>query len=142
MKKIYTAIILFSFLLAFGCSKDFLKSYDRRIIGSWRIADINKTGFGGDTGDLPFQEGQFTFHEDGTLNYVNAAGTTYQGTWNIEKKNYDETVYKSLEITVVNFTNQQVLGEYYDEINFTSTDHFKARINSGLHTYITHFRRS
>ena len=141
MKKIYTASIFFSFLLMFSCSKDFLKSYDNRIIGTWRIADVNKTGFGGDTDNLPFKEGQFTFNDDGTLTYVNAAGATYQGTWNIEKKNYDDVVHRSLEVTAVNFANQQVLGEYYDEMDFAGTDHFKAKINSGLHTYITHFRR-
>lgn len=141
MKKIYTTTTIFSLLLLLGCSKDFLKSYDKRIIGIWRITDVNTTGFGGNIDNLPFKDGQFTFKDDGTLTYLNSAGVTFQGTWNIEKKNFDETVYRSLQITVVNFSNRQVLGEYYDDIDFTSTNHFKAKINQGLHTYVTHFRR-
>jgi hypothetical protein len=34
-----------------------------------------------------------------------------------------------------------VKGEYYDDIDFTRTDRFKARINQGLHTYVTRFDR-
>jgi len=124
-----------------GCSKDFLKSYDRRIVGSWHISDINTTGFGGNSGNLPFQEGQFTFNNDGTLTYSNSSGTVYTGTWNIERKNYNESVYQSLEISAVNFSNQSVIAEYYDDSDFTGTDHFKAKVEQGLHTYVTHFRR-
>jgi hypothetical protein len=141
MKKIY--IYLFALSLSFisGCSKDFLKSFDRRIVGIWHISDVNTTGLGGDQSNLPFKEGEFTFSDDGTLTYVNNAGTTYTGTWNIERKNYNESVYQSLEITAVNFSNQAVISEYYDDIDFTRSDHFKAKIEQGLHTYVTHFRK-
>jgi hypothetical protein len=140
MKNIYFIITTFSFLIL-SCSKDFLKSYDRRIVGTWHITDINTTGFGGDASNLPFKEGQFTFNADGTLIYTSAGNSTYNGTWNIEKKTVDDTQYQSLEISVVNFSTQSVLGEYYDDIEFTSTDHFKARIHQGLHSFVTHFRR-
>ncbi len=141
MKKIYFSLIAFTLFLFSGCSKDFLKSYDRRIVGTWHISDLNTTGFGGNSDNLPFREGDFTFHDDGTLIYSNA-GITYTGTWNIEKKtNVNETVSQSLEITAVNFNNQSIISEYYDDIDFSSTDHFKAKIEQGLHTYVTHFRR-
>ena len=141
MKKCYLTGLLFSVLLLSSCSKDFLKSYDRRIVGVWKITDINRTGLGGSTSNLPFQNGEFNFQDDGSLVYTNEAGTIYQGTWNIEKSYYNETTYQSLHITVVNFTTQEVKGEYYDDIDFTRTDRFKARINQGLHTYVTRFDR-
>jgi len=110
-------------------------------VGIWKITDINRTGFGGSTSNLPFQNGEFNFQDDGSLVYTNEAGTIYQGTWNIEKQYFNETTYQSLHITVVNFSTQEVKGEYYDDIDFTQTDRFKARINQGLHTYVTRFDR-
>ena len=146
MKKIYSAIIFFSLILTGGCSKDFLKSYDRRIIGTWRITDVNRVGLGGDTGNLPFADGSFTFYENGSLDYTSSANIIFKGTWDIKKKtNYNNSdnasQVHSLQITAVDFTTQQVLGEYYDDINFVGTDHFKAKIISNFHTYVTHFRR-
>jgi hypothetical protein len=141
MKNIYTVSILLSFIAFSGCSKDFLKKYDTRIIGTWRITDVNRVGLGGNTDNLPFTDGTFTFLDGGTLTYVNSANISYRGTWDIVKKIAgDETVH-SLEVTVVNYSNQQALSEYYDDMNFTGTDHFKANIFSGFHAYVTHFSR-
>jgi hypothetical protein len=142
MKKIYLAGLAASLLIFSGCSKDVLKSYDERIIGTWQITEVNKFGFGGDANDLPFTSGSLSFMRDGSLLYTDAAGSIYKGTWDIRKKTVDDgTVYRSLQITAVNFINQEVRGEYYDDINFTGTNHIKARIFSGLHTYTTHLER-
>jgi hypothetical protein len=142
MRKIYTLVFVLSSVAFTNCSKDVLKPYDERIVGTWKITDVNKTGFGGNTNNLPFKEGSsFIFLRDGTVTYTSSSGSVYNGTWNIERKNLNDETYQSLQITLVNFTTQQVLGEYYDDINFTSTNHFKAWIYSGTHTYITHFRR-
>jgi hypothetical protein len=145
MKKIYSLLVLSLVLLA-GCSKDFLKAYDDRIIGTWRISDIDKFGFGGSIGNQPFKEGgSFTFMRDGTMTYTNPSGDVFKGTWDIQKKfvdsGDDDEVYRSLQITAVNFTTQEVLGEYYDDINFTGTNHIRAKKNSGARTYVTHLRR-
>lgn len=139
-------MIFFSIILIGACSKDFLKSYDRRIIGTWRITDVNRLGLGGDTGDLPFTDGTFTFYENGSLDYTKAANIIFKGTWDIRKKrNYNNndnaSQSNSLQITAVDFTTQHLIGEYYDDINFVGTDHFKAKIISNFHTYVTHFRR-
>lgn len=139
MKSIYTFSILLFVL--FGCSKDFLKKYENRIIGTWRIADVKRVGIGGNTGNLPFKEGVFTFRENGTLEYTNPANQIFQGTWEIIKKTINEKTIRSLQITAVDFNGQQVLSEYYDDMNFRSTDHFVGNIVYNFHTYITHFRR-
>ena len=50
MKKIYTIAFVTCLLIFSGCSKDFLKSYDDRIVGEWSISKVNRVGFGGSTG--------------------------------------------------------------------------------------------
>ena len=140
MKSIYTISILLS-LVFFGCSKDFLKKYENRIVGIWRIADVKRVGIGGDTGNLPFKEGVCKFHENGTLEFTNPANQVYQGTWEIIKKTINEQTIRSLQITAVDFNGQQVLSEYYDDMNFRNTDHFVGHIVYNFHTYVTHFRR-
>ncbi|MEO8413681.1 MAG: hypothetical protein ABI472_08475 [Ginsengibacter sp.] len=140
MKRIYTAMVASVFIFS-GCSKDFLKSYDNRIVGIWSITDVNRIGFGGSTSDLPFTSGIFTFYDNGSLEYTNSANVLFKGSWDIVKKIQGDQHVKSLQITAIDFTNQQVFTQYYDEVNFTGTNHFKATINSGFHTYVTHFRR-
>jgi hypothetical protein len=145
MRKIYTSLAILSLLFFAGCSKDFLKPYDDRIVGTWQIDDVDKFGFGGSVNDLPFKEGTFRFNKDGTLVYTTSSGSIFNGTWDIRKKRVGDSdnsdVYHSLQITAVNFNTQQVLGEYYDDINFTGTNHIKARIMLGTRTYVTHLRR-
>ena len=141
MKKIYTTVIASLLLILFGCSKDFLKSYEHRIVGTWTITDVNRAGLGGNTGNLPFKQGTFSFNEDGSLTYTNLSGDVYHGSWDIRKKWTDEQRVQSLQVTAVDFANQHVLTEYYDDLNFTGTNHFKAKIMSGSHTFVTHFRR-
>ncbi len=141
MKRIYSLSILFSLVLCSGCSKDVLKTYENRIIGTWRISDVDRFGLGGNSNNLPFTSGTFTFYENGTLNYVNSANVNFKGSWEIVKKVINDQTVRSLQVTAIDFTNQQVLAEYYDDMNFTSTNHFKANIISSFHTYVTHFRR-
>jgi hypothetical protein len=142
MKQLYAPVLLLLLIFFSGCSKDFLKRYDNRIIGTWRIADVNRIGLGGDSDNLPFRAGNLTFNDDGSLVYVDQTGTTYQGHWDIVKKRlHQDDVQRTLQISVVNFGNQQLLTQYYDDMNFWGTDYFKATIQSGFHTYVTHFRR-
>lgn len=141
MKKIYALGLLFSIVLLPGCSKDFLKKYEDRIIGSWQITDVNRIGLGGNTNSLAFTSGRFTFYENGSLDYTDASNISYHGNWEIVKKVYEDQTVRSLQITAIDFTNQRVLAEYYDDMNFVGTNHFKAKIISGFHTYVTHFRR-
>ena len=141
MKNFYFSTILFTAMVFLSCSKDVFKPYDDRIIGTWKIEEVNRIGIGGTTDNLPFKEGVFTFNDNGSLTYINTAGTTYQGSWTIVKKQIDETILRSLQITIVDFVNQSVLSEYYDNLNFTGTDRFKAKIIYNFHTYVTKFSR-
>jgi hypothetical protein len=86
MHKTISFTIVFLLAIVVGCSKDFLKRYDKRITGTWRIDDVDRYGFGGNTSQLPFANGSFTFYEHGTLDYTNAANEEFRGTWELSKK--------------------------------------------------------
>jgi hypothetical protein len=139
MKKIYFAsLALFIFT---GCSKDFLKKYDDRIEGNWYISDVNKVGIGGDFDDILFREGSFTFNGDGTLTYTDDFGNVSSGTWDIQKRNVNDEVIRTFQVTTVDFNTQLVRSEFYDDMNFRGTDHFVATINNSFRSFVTHFRR-
>lgn len=141
MKKLYTVPLLLCFLFFFfGCSKDFLKSYERRMIGTWKVTDIDRFGIGS-SHNLAFPEnGIFTFSGDGQLSY-NETGRNFSGSWDLRKEYRDDDGRRSLQITAIDFTNQDVRSEFFNEVVFTGTDRFKAFIYSGTRTYAYHFRR-
>jgi hypothetical protein len=133
-------ILLLLVVLA-GCSKDVLKPYDDRIVGTWRIADVNRRGIGGDFDDVAFREGSLTFQEDGALVYQHPSGATYRGHWNIVKKFIGDDVQRTLQLSVVNPLTQEFRTQFYDEMVFWGTDHFRAVSVFGIQSYATHFRR-
>lgn len=140
--KISVPITCFIILLLFSqCSKDILRSYEDRIVGTWRISDVDRFGLGGGSRELPFRDGVFTFYNNGSLDYIDGAGASFRGTWNIEKRRIDDNQWRSLRITVVDFNTQRMLSEFYDDMNFAGTNHFKATIHGSTYDYITHFRR-
>jgi hypothetical protein len=139
MKKIY--LLLLPLIIFSSCSKDFLKPYDDRIVGTWHISEVNRVGIGGNASDVPFREGTFQFKSDGTLTYTDPDGNVSSGTWDIQKRNVNNDVIRTLQITAVDFNSEQVKAEFYDEMNFRSTNHFVAKINNTLRTFVTHFRR-
>ena len=139
MKKIYFASLALLTLTA--CSKDFLKRYDDRIEGSWYISKVNCIGFGGNFEDLPFREGSFIFNGDGSLTYTDELGNVSSGTWDIQKRSVNGDIIRTLQVTTVDFNSQSVRSEFYDDMQFRSTDHFVASINTTLRSFVTHFRR-
>lgn len=154
MKKIYSAVLIpITFIISSGCSKDVLKNYEDRIEGSWRLDDVDRIGFGNLS--LPFNEGKFVFTAGGKLEYTNASGVSYNGSWDMRRRvisgncNTDnngnrqcnDRSVRSLQITAVDFQNQDVRSEYFDEIVFTSTNRFKAYIYLSTRTYVFRFRR-
>lgn len=153
MKKLYPCLLLFCLIT--GCSKDFLKRYEKRIQGTWQLVDVDRRGLGGSIDDLPFADGQFVFSEGGGMVWTNPAGDVYNGSWDIQRRrvstgcNTDDNgnthcsdrEIKILSITAVDFNTQRVKTEYFDEMEFTGTDHFKTYVHSGLHTYVFRFRR-
>lgn len=141
MNKLYLFPIFFIFILFNSCSKDILKPFEDRVIGQWRISDVNRLGIGGSASELRFTEGQFIFNEDGTLEYTDVNGVTFNGSWDIQKRMIDGNYLRTLQLTAVDFNTQRVISEYYDDMNFRGTNHFVAKITAPTRTFITHFRR-
>jgi len=153
MKKIYALSFLSFVIIVAACSKDFLKSYDKRIQGTWRLTDIDRFGFGSTS--TQFRNGLFNFLDDGQLIYVSEAGDTSTGSWNIQRRwsqgncytdadgnrNCNNRYIRNLSISVVNFATQELRSEYFDEINFTGTNRFNAQIYLGAGTCVFRFRR-
>jgi hypothetical protein len=139
MKKIYFASLAIFMLTA--CSKDFLKKYDDRIQGNWYISKVNRVGIGGNFDELPFREGSFIFYGDGTLTYTDEFGNVSSGSWDIQKRNVNGDEIRTFKVTTVDFNKQQVRSEFYDDMQFRSTNHFVATINTTLRSFVTHFRR-
>lgn len=141
MKKIYLTIIPITLLLIAACSKDFLKSYDKRITGgTWELYDVNNFGIGSRYSPV-FTSGRFTFESSGQATYTTNTGEVFEGSWDIRHEYQQDTQVQSLFITVINFQTQEVLSEYFDDLQFTGTNRFKAQINNGSRTYTFKFKR-
>jgi hypothetical protein len=143
MNKHYTLIFLSSFtlLMVAGCSKDFLKPYEDRIEGgTWELHDIDRRGIGSSY-DPQFNGGRFNFYDGGELYYVDQAGNEYEGSWNIRKYDSEQGRVRTLTITAIDFQNQRVLTENFDDMEFTGTDRFRAYVYSGGKTTVFRFKR-
>lgn len=141
MKKFYAFAFFASLIFPYGCSKDVLKSYDKRVLGTWEIIDRDRFGFN-EPDALPFDEGdRFTFGEDGALTIVRG-NTTYKGSWDIQRvRRGDDDNAKTLQITAIDFANQQVRSEYFNNLIFTNTNRFTAVINYNTRAYVYRFLR-
>ena len=138
MKKLYLLLLP---ALLMGCSKDFLKPYDDRIEGgTWELYDVNSFGIGGGY-SLSFTNGKFRFFDNGELEYTDADGNLYEGSWNIRKEYVGDETTRQLIITAVDFASQRVVSETFDDMQFTGTDRFKAFIYGGSRTYTFKFKR-
>lgn len=141
MRKSSLPLIVILLFLCSGCSKDFLRRYDQRILGEWRITDVDRIGLGESANTLTFRNGVLDFKEDGKLVYTSDANVKYNGTWDIQKRTIDDETVQRLQISVVDFSTQEILSEFYDDINFTGKNRFNAQIVRTYATYITRFRR-
>lgn len=140
MSKHYTVILLLVFTL-FGCSKDFLKPYEDRIEGgTWELHDIDRRGIGSGY-DPPFTGGKFNFLSGGELIYTDPSGNVYEGSWSMRKYNTADGRVRSLSLTAIDFQNNRVLAEDFDDMQFSGTDRFRAFVYTGNRTYVFRFKR-
>ena len=140
MKPLYALTLLVAIFILPACSKDVLKSYDKRIIGTWKIIDVDRFGFSA-ADALPFAEDDlFTFAEDGALTCV-LSNKNYKGSWDIERRNENEEQLKKLHIVAVDFTSEEVRTENFTNMQFTGTNRFVTHLNYGTRTYTYRFLR-
>jgi len=141
MKPLY--FLSLSLLMLTSCSKDIFKRYDKRILGTWDLTDVDRAGVGGDTENLIFRNGTFVFGDDDVLSYTDPNGDTYHGNWDINRHysgNQSEDI-RTLSVNAVNFGTQEIRSELFENIRFTGTNKFKAFIYSRTHTFIFHFKQ-
>ena len=81
------------------------------------------------------------FLKNGELEYVNSAGELYKGSWDIQRQSENEQQKKLLQITAIDFTNQEVRSEAFNDMVFTNTNRFTAFINYNTRTYVYRFLR-
>jgi hypothetical protein len=72
---------------------------------------------------------------------VNGQGDVYTGSWDIRNYWQDDNNRQTLFISVLNFQTQDVITEYFDDMQFTGTNRFKAFVYSGGRTYTFKFKR-
>ena len=145
MKKHYLLVLPFALIMLFngGCSKDFLKRYEKRIVGgTWNLDNIHSSGVGG-WNSFPFNNGSFTFMDGGRLEYTDLDGNFYEGSWDIGRVylSGEDRETHTLQISVVNFQTQDLLSEYFDEIVFTGTNRFVGHIYTNSREYRFVFKR-
>jgi len=129
MKKIYLTCIPALFLLFIACKKDKLPPPIENLLTSkkWELYDYQSpyyTNFSG------FFNGTLSFIRGGRVEYIDTAGQIYTGTW--EHAYHADTDKNNLMVKVKNPVTQEEKFEYYDQIEFLDTYHFKAYVYAGF----------
>lgn len=142
MKKYLSFIAVGFFLFLSSCTKDMFWSPERRIVGTWELAEITKIGIG--SREVIFDRGVFTFYEDGNLEYVLNSREKYFGKWKMNSRYIDDydggsERVSSLSVTVTDSNNRVMLTELFDDVYFMSSRRFRAEINGNSYTYYYDF---
>mgnify|MGYP001168829026 CR=1 FL=1 len=120
-------IILLSPIIAFlflSCSK----SVEDRLIGNWRLDDAYRKVFlGRDHFQTGFEDGIFTFYENGNASYISTTDTL-NGYWRAD--NYHNSYYNNgsgnwesrsmryLRLTLRNFQQNKFIDWDFDDFSF------------------------
>ncbi|QGW28343.1 hypothetical protein [Phnomibacter ginsenosidimutans] len=141
MKLTVTLLAASLAVVTSGCIKEGYRTAERRILGEWRIDDVNPMGWGGNSARIPFNNGRFTFYDNGTLSYVNDNNQQFSGSWYINRRWQDDEQWLSMQITAVDFVNQQVLSQFYENLDFRGRNRLRAETQQSTRRYVTYFRR-
>lgn len=137
MKKNYTALIPLILLLLTACKKDKPDTFQSRLTGgTWELYEVDAYNYINPT----FVNGYFNFDQGGKFEYQDMNGNSYKGIWEIYY--YEDSQTHGMYLTVFNLNNYATQHEYFDEIQFTSSDHFIALFHSNNLTFKFYFKRS
>lgn len=142
MKKYLSLLVIGLFVFLSSCTKEMFWSPERRIVGTWELAEITKIGLG--SREVIFDRGVFTFYDDGNLEYAVGNREVYSGKWKMNSRYIDDydgsrERVSSLSISVTDSNNRVMLTELFDDIYFMSSRRFKAEINGASYTYYYDF---
>jgi len=141
MKLTVTLLAASLAVVTSGCIKEGYRTAERRILGEWRIDDVNPMGWGGNSARIPFNNGRFTFYDNGTLSYVNDNNQQFSGSWYINRRWQDDEQWLSMQITAVDFVNLRVLSQFYENLDFRGRNRLRAETQQSTRRYVTYFRR-
>lgn len=120
MKKALLLATVIAFITA-ACSK----RIEDRLVGSWKLrSSYKQKTFDRDHFSTGYEEGVFTFNENGTAGYASSTDTL-TGYWNAD--NYtvntgsDTKSLRHLKIELVNFLQNRFLSWEFDDFNFRNT---------------------
>jgi hypothetical protein len=120
----YLLSTAFISLLFFSCRK----TIEDRIVGTWKlVSSYKQRTFDRDHFTTGYEQGIFTFNENGTATYARATDTL-TGFWSADKysvSNYnassgqtDTKGFRELKIELVHFMNNRYLFWEFDDFNF------------------------
>lgn len=123
IKKLHLPVLLLSLIL-FSCSK----SIEDRLIGSWKLDDAYRKVFlGRDHFTTGFEDGTFTFFENGNATYTSTTDTL-NGYWRADNYNHsfynngtgqwDSRYMRYLRLHMVNFRQNRFLDWEFDDFSF------------------------
>lgn len=140
MRKYYTLLSAILILFSAGCGPGLLQRSEKKILGSWQIAEVTSAGTGPwETFD--FRYGTLTFLNGDHLEYVSKMRQFYKGAWQIEMETFDEQKVCVLKMVAINTQRPDTLSEYYTDVHFTGTDRFVANIFTSNRTYCFEFKK-
>lgn len=143
--KISFMRFLFLFLITFvlfGCTKQRLDKFNNRIVGNWKLVEVNTFGIG--NSNIVFDGGSFSFNEDNSLTYYDRTQNVYTGNWYIDAYTYtdDNGNSESEFILTLDVSNGKM--RKYDEMEmpgFGNVNRFKAKVRHDLNTVTYVFER-
>jgi hypothetical protein len=106
------------------------KSLEDRLVGNWRLDNSYKRVFlGRDYFQTGYENGIFTFYENGDAAYISATDTM-NGTWradnysnnyyNYDSGNWENRGMRYLRIKLFNFTRNRFIDWEFDNFSFKS----------------------
>ncbi|WP_346238910.1 hypothetical protein ABDK00_005670 [Niabella insulamsoli] len=124
-----------------GCTKHKLQKFNNRIVGDWKLVEINTFGLG--SSHIVFNGGSFSFNSDNSAVYYHS-GDTYRGDWFIDAYTYtdgegDSDTEFILSIDVAKGSYRKF--DSFEIPRFGNANRFKAKVRNGLNTVTYIFER-
>ena len=149
MKKTFILFLLVVFFTS--CIKEVLDNSDsKKLRGTWRIREVKVVSGNGNFTGVDFREGEFTFIKDGTLQFRNASGEMYTGTWLLDNKKEQTDCYiapdgntvcadtwnTTLYLNAKTANGQQKKAAYFEYLSFSGNTNLKATFRTTpVHSY-------
>jgi hypothetical protein len=142
MQKIYLSLL--AIIILFTSCKKWQPEY--RIVGSWKLTDVRKQRlFNNSSITTGYENGVFTFNDNGSCTYTEGSQVHLNGTWNMyydyfgyydSYGNWQNNRHLIFHIKATDFQSNRYLDWEFDETDFRrNSNRLVAFINSASFTY-------